>query len=325
MFCQYFSVMIKEQNPNSVLFENKENHSIRLKITQKCPWECIFCHKEGGWDIDDMRWDDAMRKNISLLKENLKLEEAHLTGGEPTSSRYIEELAEGLISLGLDVKLTSNGQFSEKKLNGLIEKGIKEFNFSIHALNSEDFIKMQKKKNLSWANNCIENQKNIITKAQELGARIKLNVVIGGEEDIEKALQIFDFAKNLRIPLKFLSDLFKKEISMQTIEKIAIEILGGEKFKETIEKGGSNKSSYYRDKDGFEFGVKSIRENKLKSLCSDCNEKCLEQFYGIRLEQREGRFYVRLCIDRKDGKNLMLVEDFLESEYFKEINKTINE
>lgn len=310
-------------NIEKVLLETKENKSIRLKITQKCPWDCLFCHEEGGWGIDDMRWDESMQKNISILKEELKLKEAHLTGGEPTASKYIEELAEGLISLGLDVKLTSNGQFSENKLESLIDKGVNEFNFSIHALNPSDFIAMQKRKDLSWANNCIENQKKIIVKAQELGAKIKLNVVVGGEEDVRKALQIFDFAKNLGIPLKFLSDLFKKGISMQAIEKM-IEEVGGKKFKESVENGGSNKSSYYRDVDGFEFGVKSIRENKLKSLCTDCKEKCLEQFYGLRLEQRDGKFYVRLCIDRKDGKSLMLVEDFLESDYFKEINEIIN-
>lgn len=125
--------------------------------------------------------------------------------------------------------------------------------------------------------------------------------------------------------MRFLGDLYKKEISMQAIDIIATEVLGGEKFKETIQIGSSNKSSYYRDKDGFEFGVKSIRENKLKSLCVDCEDECLEQFYGIRLEQRESKFYVRLCINRKDGKSLMTVEEFLESEQLKEINKLINE
>lgn len=84
--------MFKEPNNSKILKEVKENRSIRLKITEKCPWDCIFCHEEGGWGIDDIRWDEAMKKNTGLLKDMLSIEEVHLTGGEPTANRYIEEL-----------------------------------------------------------------------------------------------------------------------------------------------------------------------------------------------------------------------------------------
>lgn len=316
--------MFKEPNNSEISKESKENRSIRLKITEKCPWNCIFCHEEGGWGIDDIRWDEAMQKNIGLVKKMLSIEETHLTGGEPTASRYIEELAGGLTSLGLDVKLTTNGQFSEKKLEELMAKGIKEFNFSIHALNPEDFIKSQKRKNLSWAESNIRNQKEIILKAKELGAKIKLNVLISTEDDIKKAMEVFQYAKENQIPLRFLNDLYNGQVSVLAVDKLAREILKAKKFKETLVRGSSSKSSYYRQEDGFEFGIKEIREYKLKTLCQDCNENCKEQFYGIRMEQRGGRLYIRLCIDRKDGKSLMTVEDFLESEQLKEINKLLN-
>lgn len=316
--------MFKEPQITNITKETKENRSVRLKVTEKCPWECVFCHEEGGWGIDDIRWDEAMEKNLGILKEKMSLEEVHLTGGEPTASRYIEEISEGLTALGLDVKLTTNGQFSEERLKRMIESGIKEFNFSIHALNPKNFIRAQKRKDLSWAENNIENQKKIIKKALELGAKIKLNILISNEEDIDKALEVFQFAKEIGVPLRFLNDLYNGEVSVQAIDKLATEILGAKKFKETIVKGSSSKSSYYRQEDGFEFGVKEIREHKLKSLCQDCKENCIEQFYGIRMEQREGKLYVRLCIDRKDGKSLMTTEEFLESEEFKEINKLLN-
>jgi len=304
--------------------EQKENRSIRLKITEKCPWECKFCHEEGGWGIDDVKWEDKFVEKISNLKDALNIKEVHLTGGEPTASKYIQDLSAGLSSLGLDVKLTTNGQFSEKILCGLINSGVKEFNFSIHALNPEDFIKTQKKNDLSWAANNIENQKRIIAKAQELGAKIKLNVLISTEDDIPKALEVFEFAKANNIPLRFLNDLYNGQTSIEAIEKMAKEILNGKKFRESVAKASSSKSSYYRDDDDYEFGVKEIREYKLETLCSDCKEECTEQFYGIRLEQRDGKFYVRLCIDRKDGKSLMTVEEFLDSDYLKEINKLLN-
>lgn len=203
-------------------------------------------------------------------------------------------------------------------------RGIKEFNFSIHALNPEDFLKSQKRKNLSWAENNIRNQKEIIFKATELGAKIKLNVLISTENDIKKAMEVFQYAKENQIPLRFLNDLYNGQVSVLAIDKLTGEILRAKKFKETVVRGSSSKSSYYRQEDGFEFGVKEIREHKLKTLCQDCKETCIEQFYGIRMEQRDEKLYVRLCIDRKDGKSLMTVEDFLESEQLREINKLLN-
>lgn len=316
--------MFNKAFTEGMIVGKKENRSIRLKVTEKCPWECVFCHEEGGWGIDDIRWDEAMENNISAIKQQLSLEEVHLTGGEPSASKYIEEISQGLTALGLDVKITTNGQFGEERLKMMMESGIKEFNFSIHALNSEDFIKSQKRKDLSWAENNIENQKKIIKKANELGAKIKLNVLISNEDDINKSLEVFRFAKENKIPLRFLNDLYNGEVSVQAIDKLATEILEADKFKETVVMGSSSKSSYYRQKDGFEFGIKEIREYKLKSLCQDCKENCTEQFYGIRMEQRDGKLYIRLCIDRKDGKSLMTVEEFLESEEFKEIKELLN-
>jgi len=307
----------------SVSQEQKENGSIRLKVTEKCPWECRFCHREGGWGIDDVRWDEAMQKNIKILKDSLELKEVHLTGGEPTSNKYLEELAEGLVSLGLSVKMTTNGQFNEKKLDGLMRAGINEFNFSIHALNLADFIVSQRNNDLDWAQKNIENQKKSIIQALERGANVKLNILISDGRDIEKSLEVFRFAKNHGIPLRFLNDLNNGEVSINVINKMVEEILNGEKFKEATVNGSSSKSSYYRDKDGFEFGVKEIRDYKLKTLCGDCNESCGEQFYGIRLEQRDGTFYVRLCLDRKDGKNLMTVGEFMKSEQLAEIIKLL--
>lgn len=63
----------------------------------------------------------------------------------------------------------------------------------------------------------------------------------------------------------------------------------------------------------------------MASLCKDCQEDCTEQFYGVRLEQREDGYYVRLCLERDDEKSVMPLEDFLESQQLEDINQLINE
>jgi len=96
--------------------ETEKNKALRLKITERCPWSCIFCHKEGGWDIDDINWDQETERVIQTIRDVIGIEEIHYTGGEPTSNKGISELTTGLVSLGLDVKTTSNAQLSKKAL-----------------------------------------------------------------------------------------------------------------------------------------------------------------------------------------------------------------
>lgn len=321
----YFVNMNKIKLYEQIPQESRADKSIRLKITKNCPWECQFCHEEGGGDIDAIKWDETAKKNILLMKEKLGIEEIHLTGGEPTSNKDIEEIALGLSMLGLDVKMTTNGQFKEDRLKRMYENGIKEFNFSVHALNPDDFIEAQRNKDLSWAKNNIETQKKIIKKALELGVKIKLNTIISEDRDIGKTLEVIKFAKENGISsIRILGDLYNGEKSIKAISKF-IGLLKAEKFKEVISVGSSNKTSFYKCEDGFEFAVKEINDFKLNTLCDDCKEKCLEKFYGIRLEQKDGKFYVRLCIGRKDGKSFMPLEEFFESDQFKEINKLLNE
>ncbi len=300
------------------------NRSIRIKVTEKCPWDCTFCHKEGGWGIDDIKWNQSTQQTIQTLKNILKLTEIHYTGGEPTFNKNLEELTIRLSSLGLKVKTTSNAQFSEEKLKNLINSGLKSFNFSIHGLQPEQLVTTQKNKSLRWTKKSIERQKKIILKAIELGAQVKINTVISNETDIDRALEIYNFAKKNRVTVRFLNDLNNGETAIRAIIKLAEQIIQAKKFKEKVLIGSSSKTSFYRDIDGYEFGVKEIRENKLMSLCKGCKERCTEQFYGIRLEKKDNKFFIRLCIDRCDEKSYMPFDKFLESDQLKEILKLIN-
>jgi GTP 3',8-cyclase len=297
--------------------------SIRLKVTEKCPWDCVFCHKEGGWGIEDIQWSDSIRRQIALLKEISGATEIHYTGGEPTSHKNLEALTAGLVSLGLTVKTTTNGQFSEKKLVRLMSSGLRSFNFSVHALNPGEFVKSQKRTDFGWAQSCIERQKRTINRAMALGVEVKINTVVSSRADINRALEVFHFAKSQGIMVRFLNDLGNGREAIETIEEIATEILGARKVRKKVVTGSSSVTDYYRDREGFEFGVKGIRKHKLASLCKGCLENCPEQFYGIRMEQKKGKLFVRLCLGRHDEKSVMPLEDFLVSEQLREIREPL--
>ena len=306
--------------PSEKILIKEKNKSIRLKVTDKCPWNCSFCHKEGGWGIDDIQWNCITESAFRSLKEKIGITEVHYTGGEPTANKHLESLSAGLVSMGLTVKTTSNGQFSEKRLKRLIESGLQSYNFSVISLDPEEFRRTQEKMSLQCAQSFIAKQREIILQAKEISACVKINTVISAEKDIPRALNVFKFAKENKIVIRFLNDLGKGNEAIKVIRKIVEETLKSHKVKEKITIGSSAKTSYYKDKDGFDFAIKEIRKNKLKSLCKDCRENCTEQFYGIRLEKKQGRFFVRLCIHRNDPKSYMPLGTFLASQQLREIN-----
>ena len=89
-------------------------NSIRLKVTDRCHWNCWWCHNEGTGArnpnlIGDILWDDSTRTAIEKIANFLNLTEVHLTGGEPTLHPQLTSLIKGIRALGLNVKATSIG------------------------------------------------------------------------------------------------------------------------------------------------------------------------------------------------------------------------
>lgn len=299
--------------------ESNYSRSIRLKLTDKCSWDCNFCHKEWWSWFDDFKWDSLTQETIWKLKEILDLQEIHYTWGEPTSLRNIEELTKWLISEGLILKTTTNWQFSLEKLISMINSGLKSYNFSIHSLDPAEFLETQNWKNLEWAQTSVERQKNIILDAIKLWVKVKINTVIANEDDINRWLSVFNFAKENDISIRFLEDLNNKSSWMNPAKRLAEEIIWWTKFVRKISPWSSNEVTLYKDKDWYEFWVKNIWEFRLPSLCSDCNLDCREWFYGIRLERIWDDFLIKLCIDRNDKKSIMPIDQFFRSEQLKEI------
>ena len=324
--------------------------SLRIKVTEKCPWQCSFCHNEGGMTASDLTWGAELQETIKAFKKALPtLREIHYTGGEPTKNRELATLTAGLTAMGFEVKTTSNGQFNEEELVRLKEAGLSTLNFSVHSLQPEIFLQMQggrgalwqdkilgqkkqvkeSKRDVAWAQEQIDRQQAMIVKALEMGFDVKMNTVLstGSEADLANVREIFDWAKEYSIPMRLLNDLGNGLESIMAIRTF-IESLGADEVMRKVTIGSSSCSTVYRLADGYQFAFKQIRDNKLESMCRDCKigkeGRCEEQFYGIRLQQgKDKKYYVILCIQEKNRKTQMTVEDFLKSQQLKEIKSLI--
>jgi cyclic pyranopterin phosphate synthase len=297
--------------------------SVRFKVTDRCPWNCWFCHNEGTGERDptkvlDVRWDSETKEVITRLKEVLQLKEIHLTGGEPMINPHLPELVNGISQLGLDLKATTTG-CSRSLLEQSITRGLRSLNFSLHATEPRALQETQRNREIGWTRRQLRQEMDLILEARELGASVKIQTVVAGESDLPRAHQVLDWAQHNQIPVRFMKELGSGDSGTQTILGL-LQSLNAALARRVLTLGSSNMIDLYRLPSGYEVGFKRIAPVYLTSMCSGCRfqgSRCPEKFYGIRLEMRicggKPRHFVRLCLQRNDPKAFMPIGEFLSS------------
>lgn len=294
--------------------------SVRVKLTSRCQYQCKFCHQEGNAQTVEVDHNELLEA-LHILKENFCFYRVHFTGGEPTLYEKFAELLTAAKRAKFINALTTNGQFQLDMLPYLKKAGLNSINFSLHTLDPRAFLNFQnnsflKGKGIDWAKNCIEKTKQNIITANRL-LQTKINCVVGS--DIISAQRVLEFCMRNNIRLRFLNDLNLGEIAISNIRKILkknnAKLIGHE----ITLLSSSHRLDYQIG--SYQFGVKCIRKFFLNSLCKNCelriNNKCLEGFYGIRLENKP--LMVRLCLNRNNSPYVQSFGAFIKSKQFKEI------
>jgi len=284
---------------------------------------------------------------LKILKRELGIYRAHFTGGEPFFYKALVPLLKETKKIGFYNALTTNGQFDAKIINFLKKAGLDSVNFNLNAINPKDAekIALLRKPNLDSINfglnaidpyafynmeyvpfkvNSIDNQgnynikqtmKNIVMASKYIGT--KINCVVN--DSSISASKVLDFCMQNKIKLRFLNNLELGDIALDNI-RLVIKENGAELIGHEITLISSSHRLDYKI-NSYQFGVKCIRKFFLQSLCKNCNlkntKKCLEGFYGIRLEDNPLR--VRLCLNKNKVPYVQDFDKFLKSEQFKEI------
>jgi molybdenum cofactor biosynthesis enzyme MoaA len=254
---------------------------------------------------------------------DLGFREAHLTGGEPSWYPECEKLVLELHNMGLQVKMTSNGQFNAELLKRLANAGLYSINFSVHTLNPQHLAEIQApQRSIEWGKKALETQLQNIRTAREMGLRVKINTVV--QDSIEDATDVINFCRQEAMDLRLLNDLSLGSLSIEKIIEI-LQSLGAEIEGIGLVDGVSSYSCQVVTSTGFHFSVKAIRKCSLRTMCGYCKtrDQCQEWFYGIRIEQIGDRPMVRLCLHRKDFPCVQTIEDFFDSEQFDEIQQLV--
>lgn len=111
---------------------------LRLIVTLRCNYNCIFCHREG--QVDNVQ--ELPASAYGVLAEafaSLGITSFKLTGGEPLIRKDIADIVSEVKTYGkpYDISLTTNGYFLVDLVHKLREAGLHRLNVSLHSLNRD--------------------------------------------------------------------------------------------------------------------------------------------------------------------------------------------
>lgn len=174
-------------------------NSLRISVTQRCDFNCFFCHKEGESNPHGEMTPEEIEALVSTAAD-LGIKKIKLTGGEPLLREDIVEIVSKISPYVEEVSMTTNAFHLAEKAGELKEAGLQRVNVSLHSACPEVF------KEITGCN-VLPEVKEGIKAALEAGLKpVKLNMVamkgVNGEEisdmialakDLGATLQVIEY------------------------------------------------------------------------------------------------------------------------------------
>jgi GTP 3',8-cyclase len=128
----------------------REVTDIRISVTKRCNFGCIYCHDEGLGPIqrprmpheEEMTVDEIDR--IVRVAREFEIRSVKFTGGEPLVRQDMEEIVGRTVRQIDDVSMTTNGSMLAPRAEALRDAGLKRVNVSVDSLDPEAFKDIRK-------------------------------------------------------------------------------------------------------------------------------------------------------------------------------------
>jgi len=125
-------------NQNLVDNYGRPINSLRISLTQRCNFNCFFCHQEGEHSPGEELTADEIEAAVSVAAE-LGITKVKLTGGEPLLREDVVEIVRRIAPYVEEVSMTTNASLLDEKAYSLKEAGLRRVNVSLHTLNPDGF------------------------------------------------------------------------------------------------------------------------------------------------------------------------------------------
>lgn len=127
----------------------REISGVRISLTDRCNFDCVYCHNEGLGDTrgpmapqdHEMATDDVVR--FLEVAAEFGIQKVKFTGGEPLLRDDVEEIIQRCPTT-MECSITTNGTFLGERADTLKAAGLKRVNVSQDALSPETFQHLTK-------------------------------------------------------------------------------------------------------------------------------------------------------------------------------------
>lgn len=179
---------------------------VRLSVTDRCDFRCVYCMAEKMTFLPRdrlMTLEEIAR--LGQIFAGLGVQTFRLTGGEPLVRRNLVWLVEQL-SQHSDVVMTTNGARLSQLAMPLKVAGLSRINISLDSLDAQQFREITRTGDLADVLGGID-------AAQQVGFRIKLNVVVMKGRNDSQILPIVAFAAQHGLDVSFIEEMPLGQIS----------------------------------------------------------------------------------------------------------------
>jgi len=127
----------------------REVTGVRVSLTDRCNFDCVYCHNEGLGDTrgpmdaqdDEMSTEDVVR--FLEVAADFGVDAVKFTGGEPMLRDDLEEIIRRTPD-SMETSMTTNGTFLPGRAEGLVDAGLDRVNVSQDALDPDAFAEITK-------------------------------------------------------------------------------------------------------------------------------------------------------------------------------------
>jgi len=128
----------------------REVTDIRISVTKRCNFGCVYCHDEGLGPVARPRsphgeeMTPAEIERVVAVAREFGIRSVKFTGGEPLVRDDLEEIVGRTVEQIPDVSLTTNGSMLEPRAEALRDAGLKRVNVSVDSMDPEEFRSIRK-------------------------------------------------------------------------------------------------------------------------------------------------------------------------------------
>ena len=174
--------------------------SLRLIVTNKCNYHCIFCHREGLNQVVNTSEEKLKPGDYGFLAKTARsigIKYYKLTGGEPLLRRDIHEIVREIKPYADEVSIVTNGSLLREKAKQLAESGVDRVNVSLHSLREDVY------KYLTGGVNELKAVLEGLKVSLDYGLRVKLDFVVM-KSNINEIPEILKLAENYGLDINLI-------------------------------------------------------------------------------------------------------------------------